>query len=70
MKTESLRAVSAREISSAGVAPWTEIHSFPIRMRGKATGGAVGASVELATAVGILDTATGILATALGILFN
>ncbi len=38
MKTESLSAASARAISSAGVAPWTAMHSLPTRRRGSSRG--------------------------------
>ena len=54
MKTESLSAASAREMSSAAVAPWTEIHSLPTRKRGRATAGAGRESVVLETVRGIL----------------
>ena len=54
MKGESLSAASTRDISSAGVAPWTAIHSFPTRRRGRTAGAAAGASIVLETVRGIL----------------
>ena len=54
MKTESLIAVSAREMSSAGLVACTAIHSFPTRRRGRTAAGAGGVSIVLDTARGIL----------------
>ena len=53
MKIESLIADSARENSSAGLAPWTATHSLPTRRRGTACACAGGDSRVLETARGI-----------------